>query len=1200
MKTNGIYFVYGTKERGADMNLLNNNQSDFNQKIEKRIFSILDKVKISSKNREIAVEFFDFSKEMNLELLEKVSFEVVTGDWESEKFSRELIESFNEKEEEYLNRYVLFLDAIGLHTIGDMFVYGMLHTYEKDKNDVIISKIKNAFSLKYSNDMVQSKIAALLAGPTDTYHYVDDKRYYSQSLRDMAEENPMSLICAAKYCCQKQYIKDQIKLYSLALMYIEPLETNKTAYDDKDLEDIRSGIEFVKEQAANFPLAKQEDFYDIMSTSFMVICHDKKIREIIDERIKGTEQKFLTAVLKNVPRSYVTENMDILFEMLDMEKSPKTICGYIKTIVVEFDLNSYNTTISKSNIFLADIAKRYPEQFIEAMRSTEKIKRRYSVAAPIYNYYENMYKILEQVNPESIKAYHVEYEADVLRLAAESEKYFTSKKHKEKVFQYLYKGDNIFTSEEDCEKLSEDYSFYASKNGDIISACIRFDDQFKKRYYALKALQDPHKCTLLPRDERIPDMLISESLPIITRFRAYEKIYDSYYSDDGKLNLENQIVEAMISHKESNDKEYEKCCLKGGVFIRKVYLRYLEGINENNICKDRILSMSSDSSKEIRRLVAEIVSKHKEYEEDVLTLLKAKKQAVREAAVDILSIWGAEQYTDILLEAQENEKSAKLAEKISNIVNVSGNNKENNRNQISPVQFVENLHKGGRNKKILWLYETPNRTVHFKDGKEADEKYIQALLLCYANMTTLGMNQNAVLLAKGLNEEELNQYALGIFTKWKEAGAEAKKKWVLYFTSIHGGRSMIEVLLQCIKEWAEYSRGAIAAEAVKALALNGSPEALMQVDNMAHKFKHKQVKGAALEALDIAAEEFGITTDELADQIVPDLGFNENMERIFDYGPRKFKVYLTPSLELEIFDEDNKKRKTMPAPSKKDEEETAKQSNTEFKQLKKQLKSVIAIQKQRLETAILADRRWTVEAWQNLFVKKPVMHSFAIGLIWAAYEEDKLVQTFRYMEDGSFNTSEEDEYTLPQNVVIGLVHPIDLSEEELSAWKEQLSDYEIIQPIEQLERKVYVINEEEKGTLDLNRFKGRTLNGMALLGKLEKLGWYKGSVKDGGWYDDFYREDVVKRIKREDGTIQFIGNAAELHFSGMGVGYYEHEEEVTVENIRFYTPGTVKRGSYEYDEADDKKAIKLDGIHPRYFSEIVNQLETVLKGTGEE
>ena len=1173
-------------------NLLINESSDSR---EAKILNILQKVGISDNNMEVAVEFFDISKEMNLELLEELSFQEINPDWPTLVDSRTFLEGsddLDETEDEYRKRYILFLDAMGLHTVGFMFVYNMLDTDEKTK--IVVSRVTHALSLKYSPEMVQAKMVAMVSG--DYYRY--KKEDYAQLVWNMAEKNPMILFWGAKYCCQEQSIGDRANLCSLGLMYMEPLETNETVYEDKDLEDIKYSIAFIKEQAEIFPIANEKEFYHIMVAGFMSIHHDTEIREIIDRRVRGNKQEFLIAVLKDVPVTYFAENIDILFEMFDLDGTLQNIKECIKILLSKFDLDDYDTTENNPNIFLENIAKRFPEQFINVMNSTEEITRGYFSLTCFCNYYEYMYKILEKVNPESIKAYHVTYEEDVLRLAVETEKGYT-KTCKEEISRYLYGEDNVFHSEEEWEQLREGFVRCALNNSGIISAAIRCNAKFEKHYYILKATQDPRRCTLMSKEERILDMLISENIPMATRFRAYERICDEYYYDESKIELENKIVDKMISYKESWDREYEKCCLKGGVFTRKVYLRYLAGINDSDMCKDRILAMSSDSSKEIRRLVVEIVSKHKVYEEDVLNLLKAKKQAAREVAVDVLAIWGAGSYIDILLKAQESEKSVKLAEKIGNIVHAAGVKTENKKNKIPPLQIVENLHKGGRNKKILWLYETPNKVVHFKDGGEADDKYMQAVLLCYANMTKLGINENAMLLTKELNEEELIQYALGIFTKWQEAGAEAKKKWVLYFTSIHGGRVMMEVLLQCIKEWAENLRGSIAAEAVRALTLSGCSEALMHVDNMAHKFKKKQVKNAAIEALDNAAEEFGITAEELADRIVPDLGFNENMERIFDYGPRKFKVYLSPALELEIFDEDNKKRKSMPAPSKKDDEEIAKQSNTEFKQMKKQLKSVIAMQKLRLEVALLADRRWSVEAWQNLFVKNPVMHSFAIGLIWAAYEGDKLAQTFRYMEDGSFNTSEEEEYTLSEHGVIGLVHPMDLSEEELLAWKEQLSDYEIVQPIGQLERTVYEIEEEEIGKFDLKRFHGRKISGLALLGRMEKLGWYKGSIQDGGWYHTFYREDVVKRIKNGDGTVQLIGNAVELNFSGMGVGYYD-DEEVTIENMRFYTPGTVKRGSYVYDKADDTKAIKLDQINPRYFSEIVNQMEIVLKNTRKE
>ncbi len=201
-----------------------------------------------------------------------------------------------------------------------------------------------------------------------------------------------------------------------------------------------------------------------------------------------------------------------------------------------------------------------------------------------------------------------------------------------------------------------------------------------------------------------------------------------------------------------------------------------------------------------------------------------------------------------------------------------------------------------------------------------------------------------------------------------------------------------------------------------------------------------------------------------------------------------------------------------------------------------------------------AERLWQVAQWKELFVKNPVMHQFAIGLIWGVYEDKTLKATFRYMEDGSFNTVDEEAYELPQTGTIGLVHPIELEEESLAAWKEQLSDYEVIQPIEQMERTVYRPTEEEKEQTELTRFGGKLINGLSLSGRLQNMGWYRGSVQDAGGYYTFYRED---------GDI-----GVELEFSGCFIG--NENEEVTVYGAQFYRAGTVKRGSYVYDTVKEE------------------------------
>ena len=290
-----------------------------------------------------------------------------------------------------------------------------------------------------------------------------------------------------------------------------------------------------------------------------------------------------------------------------------------------------------------------------------------------------------------------------------------------------------------------------------------------------------------------------------------------------------------------------------------------------------------------------------------------------------------------------------------------------------------------------------------------------------------GISADAAFLAEDLESQELAAYVGELFDKWMEAGAEAKKRWVLFAASIHGGSDIIQRLYHQIQEWPQNARGSMAADAVQALALNPQPQALLIVDGIARKFKFKQVKAAAGQALEFAASQLGLTREQLEDRIVPNLGFDDHMERQFDYGPRSFTVTITLALEVEIFDESGKKLKNIPAPGAKDDAEKAAAAYAEFKEMKKQMKTTVSSQKQRLEMALSAERLWTASAWQELFVHNPIMHQFAIGLIWGVYKDHKLVQSFRYWEDGTFTNENKEALELPETAKITLVHPMEMT-----------------------------------------------------------------------------------------------------------------------------------------------------------------------------
>ena len=142
---------------------------------------------------------------------------------------------------------------------------------------------------------------------------------------------------------------------------------------------------------------------------------------------------------------------------------------------------------------------------------------------------------------------------------------------------------------------------------------------------------------------------------------------------------------------------------------------------------------------------------------------------------------------------------------------------------------------------------------------------------------------------------------------------------------------------------------------------------------------------------------------------------------------------------------------------------------------------------------------------------------------------------------------------------------------------QQLEDYEITQSIQQLDRPVFRLEPGMESCRSLELFGGKMLNGLSLSGKLQGLGWYRGSVQDAGGFYTFYREDPALSL------------GVELNFSGAYVG--DENSTVTVYDAVFYRAGTVQRGSYCYDEPKEEHIFTLGDVPTRYYSEVVYQLE---------
>ena len=749
-------------------------------------------------------------------------------------------------------------------------------------------------------------------------------------------------------------------------------------------------------------------------------------------------------------------------------------------------------------------------------------------------------------------------------------------KHSDEIYAYIMGKAEIdtilpFADEETYEgRHKKMYYIVAYGEDDFIIRCIA-----ALSIGASKDTSDPLQLIgndLYYNTELIVRAMVRSGLPIDIIIRSLGWQIESSYCKEAIIN---KITAIMPEFK---DKATIIDVSKMAVSSRLLYIRLLD-IADSNKYKDEFFALCDDNSKVIKAELVKVISAHKDWHDNVCKLLAQKKSAKRETALMIIENQGTDAYRTELEKAYATEKSDKLKSKISELLGSEAKPAE-----ISDEDLVTALTKGTKSKKVLWLFEQPFAPIHFTDDKIAEDIYLQALLLTYANADEGTLPPEGKTLAQKLKSDELETFALEVLSRWLEKGAEAKTKWTMYFAAIYGGDEAINCLTDYIKEWSKQSlnmRVALAVKAVNAVALNGSSYALMTVDNISRKYKSRAVRAAAVDALANAAKQLGLTTQELADKIVPDMGFDEKMCRTFDFGSRKFSVYLTPQLDIEIF-EGEKKLKNLPKIGVNDDPALAEKATADFKEMKKQMKTVVDAQKQRLEYVLMLDRKWTAAAWKALFVKNPLMHCFAIGLIWGIYENGCLKTSFRYLDDGSFTNSDDDEIELSEVMQIGLVHPLELTEHEKEAWLEQLDDYKIIQPFDQLRRKVYKVAEIDKNKTACEIFKNTEITNTTLVNRMTKAGWYKGQAQDAGFFYEFIRNDISGKEKDPDGKLINIGMTAELKFSGTYIGYYEIED-VTVEELYFRLP-----------DAAYNDNMKLGDVNPRYYSEVVLQLKKAI------
>jgi hypothetical protein len=339
------------------------------------------------------------------------------------------------------------------------------------------------------------------------------------------------------------------------------------------------------------------------------------------------------------------------------------------------------------------------------------------------------------------------------------------------------------------------------------------------------------------------------------------------------------------------------------------------------------------------------------------------------------------------------------------------------------------------------------------------------------------------------------------------------KGLVWSFTNYHDSKSL-EIIRRLAERCSKKIPGvgptsaAITNACIYVLANSRGMEGISHLSRLRLRITQNNTKRLIQAKLDEAADKLGITPDEIEEMAVPDFGLEDGKlsEQLGDYT---FEVQIEGigKIKQTWYKSDGSIQKTAPSSIKSD-----KKLSEKLKKIKGKVRSIktnLTTQRDRIDRSYISDRVWNVENWNKYYLNHGLVSWITKRLIWVFEKEGVSVTAF-YL-DGQW----QDVKGRPLGLVeaydtIRLWHPVMVTTDEVLEWRSFLMAHQIVQPLKQAYREVYILTDAEINTrFYSNRMAAHILKQHQFNALTALRGWRYQLL---GCYDDG-RDGEVARIK---------------------------------------------------------------------------------------